>query len=77
MTIKTTHVAKQQISNKHQWIGRKALFPERSAPMVANATMDTATEERGFLGGPCLHVTIRTISECSSVCTGGFQYLQS
>jgi hypothetical protein len=35
----------------------------RGPPMFAHATMDTATEERYFLCGPCLDVISRTISE--------------
>jgi hypothetical protein len=30
------------------------VFSARSAPMAAHATIDTATEERCFLFGPCL-----------------------
>jgi hypothetical protein len=49
------------------WTGWKAVFSERSVPMAAHATMDTATEERCFLWGPCLHVKSRKISGASSV----------
>jgi hypothetical protein len=39
------------ISIMHQWNGWKAVSSARSVLMAANATVDTATEERGFFCG--------------------------
>jgi hypothetical protein len=36
------------------------VFSARSAAITAHATMDTTTEERCFLCGPCLDVLRRT-----------------
>jgi hypothetical protein len=42
------------------------VFSAQSAPIAAQDTMDTSTEQRCFLCGPCLDV-IKTISECRTV----------
>jgi hypothetical protein len=64
-TDETTAVARQRPAR--QWTGWKAMFSARFAPMAAHATMDTATEERCFLCGPCLDIIGRTFSDFSSV----------
>jgi hypothetical protein len=60
----TTPVARQRPAC--QWNGWKTAFSVRSAPMGANATMDTATDERCFVCGPCLDVITSSISECNA-----------
>jgi hypothetical protein len=42
------------------------VFSGRSASIAGRATMDTATEERCFLGGPCLNVISSAIIVASS-----------
>jgi hypothetical protein len=42
------------------------MFYTLSAPMAADATVDTTAEERCFLCGPCLDIISRTISGVSS-----------
>jgi predicted membrane protein len=66
-TNETTAVARQR--SARQWTGWKTVFTALSEPMAAHSTMDTATEERCFLGGPCLYVISRAIrvSLCSAV----------
>jgi hypothetical protein len=50
----------------------KAVFSARSAPMAAHATINTATGERCFLCGPCIHVISRQILVYSTVvCSAG------
>jgi hypothetical protein len=51
----------------HLWTSWRAVFSVLPAPMAVNVTMDTATEERCFLCGPCLDAISRTISELSGV----------
>jgi hypothetical protein len=58
-------VARQHIPIMRQWTGWKAGFSAWSAPMAAQASVNTATEDRCFLCGPCLDVTSRTISGAS------------
>jgi hypothetical protein len=43
------------------------VFSARSIPMAAHSKIDTATEERCFLCGPCLDVLNRSVSGESSV----------
>jgi hypothetical protein len=46
-----------------QWAVWKGVFSARFASLAAHATMDTVTEERCSLCGPCLAIISRTILE--------------
>jgi hypothetical protein len=63
-TIKTA-VTRQRPVNSN----RETVFSASFAQIAEHATMDTPTEERCFLCGPCLDVISSTIieSQCSSV----------
>jgi hypothetical protein len=60
-------IARQRPRNRQRPLlgNGEIVFSARSAPIAAHATMDTVTEERCVLCGPCQDVISRTVSECS------------